>query len=423
MLFITRDGIGLQSGRSHGLTRPHRAPSPAPAATPRPRPIAGMTGFRRSDMSTTTRRTLAPLALALALPAWSALAQPAPPTVTVAEPERRNLTEWEEHIARLEPSARVELRARVSGLVEKVHFRDGQIVRAGDLLFTIDRRPFEIAVDSARAAVAQAQAKLELAKQEIDRTSSLVRDRYAPQAQLDTRRAAQRDAEAQLDDARARLRQAELELTWTEVRAPQPGRASDRRVDAGNLVQASTTLLTTILTLDPIYASFDMSEADYLRLARDGGARAGAETPEVRLKLADESGWDRAGRLDFLDSELRARSGTLRARALLPNPDLFLTPGVFARLRLPVGQGDTLLVPDAAIAADQAARVVMTVSADGTVVAKPVVLGPLVDGLRVVRSGLNPNDQVIVAGLHLARPGQRVTAQAKPLGGRLAQAQ
>jgi RND family efflux transporter MFP subunit len=367
------------------------------------------------------RKTLVPAGLILALHALPLHAQPAPPSVTVSTPIRRDVTEWEEHIARLEPSARVELRPRVSGLVEQVHFRDGQVVRAGDLLFTIDRQPFEIAVLSAQAEVERGQARLDLARQDIRRTTPLVQDRFAPQAQLDTRRAAEREAEAQLADARAKLRQAQLELTWTEVRAPQPGRASDRRVDAGNLVQAGATLLTTILTLDPIYATFDMSEADYLRLARDGGARAGAEAPEIGLKLADEAQWSRAGRLDFLDTELRARSGTLRARASLPNKDLFLTPGVFARLRLPVGQGETLLVPDAAIAADQAARVVMTVSADGTVVAKPVTLGPLVDGLRVVRTGLSAQDQVIVAGLHLARPGARVTAQAQPPG-RLAQA-
>jgi RND family efflux transporter MFP subunit len=369
------------------------------------------------------RKTLVPMAFLMALPALPLLAQqPAQPTVTVAEPLRRDITEWEEHIARLEPSARVELRPRVSGLIEQVHFRDGQIVKAGDLLFTLDRRPFEIAVLSTQAELDRAQARLDLARQDIRRTAPLVQDRIAPQAQLDTRRGAEREAEAQLADARAKLRQAELELTWTEVRAPQPGRASDRRVDAGNLVQASTTLLTTILTLDPIYASFDMSEADYLRLARNGGARAGAEAPAIRLRLADEAGWDREGKLDFLDSEMRARSGTIRARALLPNKDLFLTPGIFARLRLPVGQGETLLVPDAAIAADQANRVVLTVASDGTVRAKPVTLGPVIDGLRVVRTGLAPNDQVIVAGLHLARPGTRVTAEAKPLDGRLAAA-
>jgi RND family efflux transporter MFP subunit len=366
------------------------------------------------------RKSLIPLAiastLAITLPSVPLSAQPAPPTVTVAEPLRRNITEWEEHVARLEPSARVELRPRVSGQVEKVHFRDGQVVRAGDLLFTIDRQPFDIAVESARAEVTRAEARLELARQEIDRTSSLVRDRYAPQAQLDTRRAAQRDAEAGLADARAKLRQAELERSWTEVRAPQSGRVSDRRVDAGNLVQASTTLLTTILALDPIYASFDMSEADLLRLSRRGGSRPGDDAENaVRLRLADEAEWNRQGRLDFLDTALDARSGTIRARATLPNADLFLTPGTFARLRLRAGEGEVLMVPDAAIAADQAARVVMTVAADGTVVAKPVALGPVVDGLRVVRGGLSPEDQVIVAGLHLARPGTRVTAEVKPL--------
>lgn len=364
-------------------------------------------------------RSLAPLSLAvaLALPALPASAQSAPTVVTVAEPLRRTVTEWEEHIARLEPSARVELRARVSGQVEAVHFRDGQVVRAGDLLFTIDRRPFDIAVDSAEAELAQAQARLDLARQEIERTSSLVRDRYAPQAQLDTRRAAQREAEALVADARAKLRQAELERDWTEVRAPQSGRVSNRRVDAGNLVQAGATLLTTIVALDPIYASFDMSEADYLRLSRRGGRPEAGEQDAVQLRLADEGGWDRQGRLDFLDTTLEARSGTIRARATLPNPGLFLTPGVFARLRLRAGEGEALLVPDAAIAADQAARVVMTVAADGTVVAKPVVLGPVVEGLRVVREGLAPQDQVVVAGLHLARPGARVTAERKPATG------
>ncbi|WP_237180794.1 efflux RND transporter periplasmic adaptor subunit [Roseomonas haemaphysalidis] len=375
-------------------------------------------------MPTASRKIL--LAFAAMLPALPLAAQPAPPTVTVSEPVQRHVTEWEEHVARLEPSARVALRPRISGQVERVHFRDGQLVQAGDLLFTIDRRPFDIAVETARADVARAEAKQELARSEIERTNSLVRDRYAPQSQLDTRRAAQRDAEAGIAEARARLRQAELERSWTEVRAPHPGRVSDRRVDAGNLVQAGETLLTTILALDPIYAGFDLSEADLLRFQRRGGARPGTDAAgePVRLRLADEAGWDREGRLDFLDTALDRRSGTVRARATVSNPDLLLVPGSFARLQLRAGEGDVLLVPDAAIAADQAARVVMTVAADGTVRAKPVTLGPVVDGLRVVRGGLLPNDQVITAGLHLARPGARVTAEVRPIAApRLAAAQ
>jgi RND family efflux transporter MFP subunit len=373
-------------------------------------------------MLTPFRKTLPVLALALAAPLTlivppfvpPALAQPAAPAVSVAQPVQRHVTEWEEHVARLEPSARVELRARVSGQVEQVHFRDGQVVKAGDLLFSIDRRPFEIAVESARAELAKAQARLDLAQQDIDRTAPLVRDRIAPQAQLDTRRAAQRDAQAAIASARAQLRQAELELSWTEVRAPQAGRVSDRRVDAGNLVQQGSTLLTTILALDPIYATFDISEADFLRLSRAGVARAGNEGARVALRLADETSWERTGQLDFVDTAIDPRSGTMRARALLTNADMFLTPGSFARLRLRAGEGEALLLPDAAIAADQSARVVMTVAADGTVVPKPVSLGPVIDGLRVVRSGLTAQDRVIVAGLHLARPGTKVTAQAAP---------
>ncbi|MCO6419354.1 efflux RND transporter periplasmic adaptor subunit [Siccirubricoccus sp. KC 17139] len=372
----------------------------------------------------TLGKTLAPLAFALAVSSpLAALAQtaPTPPPVTVAQPLQRNVTEWDEHIARLEPFARVELRPRVSGQVDKVNFRDGQLVRAGDLLFTIDRRPFEIALEAARAEVARAEAKLDLANQEIERTIPLVRNRFAPEAQLDSRRAAQRDAVAALDAARAAQRNAELELSWTEVRAPNAGRVSDRRVDAGNLVQANTTLLTTILTLDPIYARFDMSEADYLRLARQ--TQSGARRPDrepgntpVQLRLVDETGFDHKGRIDFLDTALDARSGTVRARAVLPNPDLFLTPGSFARLRLWAGEAEALLVPDAAIAADQASRMVLTVTADGTVVPKQVTLGPVIDGLRLVRSGLTPEDRVIIAGLHRARPGARVTAELGRIG-------
>jgi len=374
-------------------------------------------------MHSPLRKTLTALAVAFSVSAPIAAAQaqgqPAP-AVTVAQPLQRTITEWDEHIARLEPSARVELRARVSGQVQSLHFRDGQIVRPGDLLFTIDRRPFEIAVQAARAEVARAEARLLLAEQDVDRTLPLIRERFAPQAQLDQRRSAQREAAAALDAARAQQRNAELELEWTEVRAPIGGRVSDRRVDPGNLVQQGATLLTTIQTLDPVYASFDMSEADYLRLARL--ARSGARPADreggtaVQMRLADETDWAWTGRMDFVDAVLDARSGTVRARALIANPDLFLMPGSFARLRLTTGEAVALMVPDAAIAADQAARMVLTVGPDGTVVPKPVALGPVVDGLRIVRSGLAPEDRVVINGLHRARPGSRVTAEAGQIG-------
>lgn len=362
-------------------------------------------------------------ATAVGLMAATALTSPAaaqggpPPTVTAATPLSRAVAQWDEHTARIEPSARVEIRPRVSGQVEAVHFRDGALVPAGALLFTIDQRPFQIAVDSARAELARAEARLTLAEQQVQRYGPLTAQRIAPESEMDTRRSALREAQAGLLAARAALRQAELDLTFTEVRAPRGGRVSDRRVDAGNLVQAGQSLLTTLLALDPVYASFDASEAQYLRYARAarGGLRE-AGGLRVQLRLLDEAEFSHEGGLDFVDSAFDARSGTIRGRAVVANPDLLLTPGGFARLRLLAGEGQALLVPDAAIVADQSGRAVLTVGADGTVMPRPVQLGPLVEGLRVVRSGLAPEDRVIIGGLHRARPGTRVTAEQGRIG-------
>lgn len=362
-------------------------------------------------------------ATAVGLMAATALTGPAaaqggpPPTVTAATPLSRAVAQWDEHTARIEPSARVEIRPRVSGQVEAVHFRDGALVPAGALLFTIDQRPFQIAVDSARAELARAEARLTLAEQQVQRYGPLTAQRIAPESEMDTRRSALREAQAGLLAARAALRQAELDLTFTEVRAPRGGRVSDRRVDAGNLVQAGQSLLTTLLALDPVYASFDASEAQYLRYARAarGGLRE-AGGLRVQLRLLDEAEFSHEGGLDFVDSAFDARSGTIRGRAVVANPDLLLTPGGFARLRLFAGEGQALLVPDAAIVADQSGRAVLTVGADGTVMPRPVQLGPLVEGLRVVRSGLAPEDRVIIGGLHRARPGTRVTAEQGRIG-------
>lgn len=352
------------------------------------------------------------------LAATPVLAQNAPPSVTVATPVTRDVAEWQEHTARIEPSARVEIRARVSGQIERVHFEDGAIVRQGDLLFTVDQRPFRIAVDQARAGLERAEAQLVLAGQQVERYTPLAQSRIAPQAELDTRRSQLREAQAGVTAARAALAQAELDLEFTEVRAPRPGRVSDRRVDAGNLIQQGQTLLTTLLALDPVYVSFDASEADYLRQARaaaaQGGLRAGGA--RVQLRLLDEAQFSREGRIDFVDSAFDARSGTIRARAVVPNPDLFLTPGTFARLRLFEGDAPALLVPDTSVMADQSGRMVLIVAADGTVTPRSVQLGPLTEGLRVVRSGLTAQDRVIIGGLHRARPGMRVTAEQGRIG-------
>jgi RND family efflux transporter MFP subunit len=360
---------------------------------------------------------LAGTALAHPAAAQGAAASPAPPPVTVAAPLSRPVPQWEEHTARIEPSARVEIRPRVSGQVAQVHFTDGALVRAGDLLFTLDQRPFQIAVEGARAEVGRAEARLLLAEQQLQRSAPLVQQRFAPESEMDTRRSALREAQAGLAAARAALRQAELDLEFSEVRAPRPGRVSDRRVDAGNLVQQGQTLMTTLLALDPVYAVFDASEAQHLRLARGGAARpaAGGGAP-VQLRLLDEAEFSHEGRLDFVDSAFDPRSGTIRNRAVVPNPDLFLTPGSFARLRLSAGDASALMVPDAAVVADQSGRMVLTVAPDGTVAPRPVQLGPLVEGLRVVRTGLDPDDRVIIGGLHRARPGARVTAEQGRIG-------
>jgi membrane fusion protein, multidrug efflux system len=378
-------------------------------------------------MGRTLRRT-GPLArrsaLALALLAGTALtpalAQPAPASVTVSAPLARSVQEWNEHTGRIEASARVEIRPRVSGEVTALHFRDGTLVRQGELLFTIDQRPYRIALDTARAELARAEARLTLADSQVARLAPLLRERIAPEAEMDTRRAAQREAQAGLAAARAALRQAELDLEWTEIRAPRSGRLSDRRVDPGNLVQAGQSLLTTLIALDPVYVTFDASEAEYLRYARaaQAGLRPSSrEAPNrVQLRLLDEAEFTREGAMDFVDSAFDARSGTIRGRAVVANPDLFLTPGAFARVRLFAGDAPALMVPDAAVMADQAGRLVLTVAPDGTVVLRPVQLGPLVEGLRVVRAGLSPQDQVVIGGLHRARPGSRVVAEQGRIG-------
>jgi multidrug efflux system membrane fusion protein len=367
-------------------------------------------------MSWLARFQGAAVGAALTAAAPVALAQPAPPPVTVAAPLARPVTEWQEHTGRVEPSARVEIRARVSGQVDAVNFTDGAIVRQGDLLFTIDQRPFRIALETARAEVARTEARLLLAEQQVARYEPLAASRIAPQAEIDTRRSALREAQAGLAAARAAEQQAALDLDFTEIRAPRAGRISDRRVDAGNLVQAGQTLLTTLVALDPVYVTFDASEAEYLRQAR--AARAGLRDGRlaVQLRLLDEAEFSRDGHIDFVDSVFDPRSGTIRARAVVPNADLFLTPGSFARVRLSTGEAPALLVPDAAVMADQTGRMVLTVAADGTVTPRQVRLGPLSDGLRVVRSGLAPEDRVIIGGLHRARPGGRVTAEQGRIG-------
>jgi len=353
--------------------------------------------------------------------AGSAQAPPAP-SVTVAKPLAKRIANWDEYSGRFEAVETVEVRARVSGFVDKIHFKDGQIVKVGDPLFTIDPRPFEIAAESARADIARSKAQVALALSEVERATPLVRSGAVTERDYTQRSANLSVTEAQLQVAEAALKTAELNLEWTVVKAPIAGRISDRKVDIGNLVTGgttgNTTLLTTIVSLDPIHFIFDVSESDYLRYARLAlsGLRQPSRSAEfpVRLKLADESGWVHEGHMDFLDNRLNPRSGTMRGRAIFDNKEELFSPGIFARLRLFGGEVDALLVPDSAVVSDQMIKIVFVVGDDGVVKAVPVTLGQITDGLRVVIQGLSPDDNVVIDGLAnpMVRPGAKVSAEA-----------
>jgi membrane fusion protein, multidrug efflux system len=343
---------------------------------------------------------------------------PPPPPVTVARPLQKTITEWDEYTGRFTAVESVEVRARVSGFIDSVHFKEGQIVKRGDALFVIDPRPYRLAVEQAKADVDRAQARLEIAALDVQRATPLVRNQTLTEREFDTRRSTERDAAAQVASAQAAVKQAELNLEWTEVRAPIDGRISDKRVDAGNLVTGGptgATLLTVIVSIDPIHFVFDGSEADflrYVRLAAAGGRRSSRDVENpVSVRLADETEYKHEGRMNFVDNVINPKTGTIRGRAVFDNKDGFLTPGFFGRLRLFGGEHDALLVPDGAIASDQSSKIVFTVADDGTVGTKLIELGPMVEGLRVIRSGLAPTDRIVIDGLQRARPGQKVTAQ------------
>jgi RND family efflux transporter MFP subunit len=353
-------------------------------------------------------RCLALIAIVSLATSASASAQggSSPPQVTVAVPFASRVAQWDEFTGRFEAVQRVEVRPRVSGYIDKVHFRDGITVKEGDLLFTIDQRPFQLAVESAEADVIRTKALVVLDAADYERAQQLVKTAATPVRELDQRKANLDIARAQELSAEAALHTAQLNLEWSEVRAPIAGRISDRRVDPGNLVtggQNGATLLTTIVTLDPIYFVFEGSEADYIRYTRmsvEGQRPSSRDVANpVTVRLADETDFSHHGVMNFVDNEVNAHSGTIRGRAIFDNKDHFLTPGTFGRLRLYGGPLDALLVPDTAVVSDQAQKTVLTVDADGKVVAKPVTLGGMALGLRVVASGLTRTDKVVIAGV------------------------
>jgi len=359
------------------------------------------------------------LALSLLASAADQAASPPPPTVTVATPIAKRITEWDEYTGRFVAKQRVEVRARVSGYLDSVHFHEGQLVEAGQLMFVIDQRPFIANVERARANVAQAATQLRVAQLEFERGQRLTASKAMSLETMEERRARRDSAQAEVDAASAALRSAELDLGFTEVRAPMAGRVSDIRIDVGNVISggsADSTLLTTIVSLDPIEFEIEASESEFMRYTRldSAGKRQSSRDVEnpVEARLIDEQGWPHKGHMTFVDNELDPVTGTMLGRATFPNPDHVLLPGMFARARLyGEGEHDAILIPEAAIVTDQATKLVMVVGADDVVEARPIALGPLLDGLRVVRDGLAADERIVVVGVQRARPGQKVTPE------------
>ncbi|GAA0268433.1 efflux RND transporter periplasmic adaptor subunit [Alteraurantiacibacter aestuarii] len=339
-------------------------------------------------------------------------AAPPVPVVTVATPLQGEVTEWDEFIGRFEASRSVEVRPRVSGQVTAVHFTDGQFVRAGALLFTIDPRPYRASLAEAQARAASASSALALSRSNLARAQRLVEEDAVAATEIDRMEAEVRANEAALAAAQASVSSRRLDVEFTAVRAPISGRISDRRIDPGNLVAAGSgeaaTLLTTINAIDPMYFTFEGSEGLFLKARREG---LGGSAP-VEIRLADESDYRWQGTLDFTDNALDPRSGTIRARAVIANPEGFLAPGLFGNMRMATG-GTTaaLLVPDTAVTTDQTRKLLLLVDDEGVVSAREVELGPVVHGLRVIRSGLEPGDRVVIQGVQTAIPGQKVRTE------------
>jgi RND family efflux transporter MFP subunit len=344
-----------------------------------------------------------------------AAAPPAPP-VTVANPTKKVTTDWDEFTGRFDAVEQVQIRARVTGFVTKVAFTDGAIVKTGDLLYEIDPRQYQAAAEQAQGQLDDAKAKVVLAEKELERATTLIKTQAISENIVDQRSQALAAAQAATLQAEGALKQAQLNVEYTKVVAPIAGRVSRHLVTVGNLVQGSesgATLLTSIVSLNPIYVYFDTDEATYVRNSRlwfEGKRPSSRDTPNpVEITLVGETKPSHTGKMDFLDNRLDVGTGTLRGRAIVDNTDLSILPGQFARVRIIAsGAYDALLIPDASVANDQSRKIVMVVKPDDTVEARPVVLGPLDGGLRVIKEGLKPDDRVIVDGIQRARVGAKV---------------
>jgi RND family efflux transporter MFP subunit len=337
----------------------------------------------------------------------------AAPPVTVATPLIKPIVDWDDYVGRFEARQSVEVRPRVSGYVARIAFRDGEFARAGELLYVIDSRPFDAALAQARAESARARASADLARSNAARSATLFQQNAISREEFDTAKATAAQADAALAAAQALVGARALDVSFTRVTAPMAGRLSDRRVDVGGYVTAGTTVLTSIVSLDPIHFVFTGSEAVYLkyqRANRAGTRPSSRVSPNpVEIRLADETDYRWRGRMDFVDNALDLGSGTIRGRAVVKNPDGFLTPGMFGHMRL-LGSGsyNGMLIPEDAVVTDQTRKIALVIGPDNMVSPRVLQLGPLVDGLRVVRAGLTPDDRVIIEGVQRARPGTKV---------------
>jgi RND family efflux transporter MFP subunit len=347
------------------------------------------------------------------------VAETTPQKVTVAKPVVKKVIEWDEFVGRLESTKMVNLRARVGGYLEKIHFKEGTEVKEGDLLITIDPRPFQAAVEGARAELARNRTRAELAKNEAKRAEILIASRAIAAEDYDTRLKAAAEAESSVKVAEAAVRAAELELEFTSVRAPITGRISNAPVTEGNLVtggERDSTLLTTIVSLDPVYVYFEVDEQSalkYRELHRQGTRVSPLFEPiPVEMGLANEVGFPRKGKVDFVDNVLRPDTGTIRARGVFDNPDKLMAPGFFARVRIPgSGEYDALLIRDEAIGSDQGRSFVFVITDDNKAEYRPIETGPIQDGLRIVRSGLKADERIVVNGVVHVRNGTSVAPE------------
>jgi RND family efflux transporter MFP subunit len=349
---------------------------------------------------------------------------PPPPTVTVATPVQRTVVDQDEYVGRFVAVNSVEIRSRLAGYLSEIHFHDGQMVKEGDLLFIIDRRPFEIALEQMRANLAQARANLAFTEGDLTRGQSLMQNKTITEQAYDQRTQAKAVATAAVAAQEAMVHSAELDLDqYSQIRSPIEGRIGDRRVAVGNLVTGGTggsnTLLATVVSVDPIRFEFSFDEQSYLRYVRYASASKDVAALNgnvpVTLELIDENDFKHAGKIDFVDNAINQSSGTIRGRAVFDNADGIFTPGMFGRLRVPGSPPYTaLLIPDAAIGSEQVRKYVLVVDDTGTVRQKYVTPGRLDGGSRVIKDGLAANDRVIVNGLMRARAGIKVNAQEQP---------